>query len=416
MRGDMVVALGRASVDGVTLFGHNILDPAAGPFALAHEPARTHAPGEAVRATFVELPQVRQTYAALGAHAPGAWGYVHGVNECGVALGCTRVRTRLRLDEAGLTGPDLVRLTLERSHSALQAVEVLTALVSRHGQGAFPGAPPDVSDAAFLVADAREAFLVEASGRSWVWQEVREVRAVSDVCTVRQDWDAIAPGLSGQAIARGWWPEDGTKVDFAGALGEDAEHAGSALRRWGRATLSLEEQSGHIDPTFLRRLMGDHLDAFDGQDAPRGPRAAASLVAQLSAGTAPLAWWSYGPPHRGVYFPLPLSCDLPPGLLESGAGVAHGLSARLTRLLTGGDRHHRARVRAALDGLQALYEGEAADFLAEAAKSKARGDEAAARSLAADFVQHCWEELGEVCEAFAAPPLPEAAEDTLAVF
>src|SRR5207237_443368 len=83
--------------------------------------------------------------------------------------------------------------------------------VARHGQGAFPGcADEQAYDAAVLLADAREAFLLETSGCAWVYQEVGQVRAASDVGTVRQDWDAIAPGLAGRAIARGWWPEDGS--------------------------------------------------------------------------------------------------------------------------------------------------------------------------------------------------------------
>src|SRR5208283_2387196 len=94
---------------------------------------------------------------------------------------------------------------------------------ARHGQGAFAGCPDEYChDGAFLIADLREAFLIEASGRAWVCQEVRELRVASDVCTIRQDWDAISPGLAGQTIACGWWPEDGSKLDFAGVLGAGA--------------------------------------------------------------------------------------------------------------------------------------------------------------------------------------------------
>ena len=102
----------------------------------------------------------------------------------------------MRLDAPGLTGCDLVRLALERGPTARQALEALTSLIARHGQGSFAEAD-DNPDSAILIADAHEAFLVEASGTGWVCQEVREVRAASDVCTVRQDWDAIAPGLAG---------------------------------------------------------------------------------------------------------------------------------------------------------------------------------------------------------------------------
>src|SRR5439155_20492108 len=138
---------------------------------LARTPGGSHAPDERVRATFIELPQARRTHAVLGGRPGGSWGYCHGVNEHGVAAGCTRLRTRLRLDAPGLSGPDLVRLALERGQTARQALLVLTDLITRFGQGAYPGCEDERAyDAAFLIADSREAYLVEASGPSWVEQ------------------------------------------------------------------------------------------------------------------------------------------------------------------------------------------------------------------------------------------------------
>src|SRR4051812_4972853 len=115
---DMVVALGRATVDGGTLFGHNADLPGEEPPALVLVPGRAFAPGETVRARYVEIPQVRQTFTVLGSRLPGAWGVQHGVSDRGVAAGCTRYHHKLHGDRPGLLGPELVRLVLERSHSA----------------------------------------------------------------------------------------------------------------------------------------------------------------------------------------------------------------------------------------------------------------------------------------------------------
>src|SRR5262249_29048507 len=82
--------------------------------------------------------------------------------------------------------------------------------------------------------------------------------AVSDARVMRQDWDRIAPGLATYAIAKGWWPADGSKLDFVGALGEHYAEQAAGLRRWGRATLGLQQQNGHIDTAFIRRLLSDH--------------------------------------------------------------------------------------------------------------------------------------------------------------
>src|SRR5262249_53890033 len=64
MASDMVVALARATAGGQTLFGHNSNAPGGLPPSLARLPGRAFAPGEKVRATYLELPQVRQTHAA----------------------------------------------------------------------------------------------------------------------------------------------------------------------------------------------------------------------------------------------------------------------------------------------------------------------------------------------------------------
>src|SRR5207302_1211080 len=152
-------------------------------------------------------------------------------------------QTKLACSDGALSASELCRLALERSRSARQAVDCLTDLIRRCGQG--DARQRAGGDAAFLLADASEAFLIEAGGRYWVCQEAREVRAVSDVSTVHQDWDRICEGLSAEAIGRGWWNGDGSKLDFAAAVAATPEEL--SLRRWGRATLLLEQQSGHID-------------------------------------------------------------------------------------------------------------------------------------------------------------------------
>lgn len=423
MGGDMVTALGRAAVDGHALLGHNATGRPGAPFRLERTPGGSHAPDERVRATLIDLPQARRTHAVLGGRPAGPWGYCHGVNEHGVAAGCTRLSTRLRLDAPGLTGPDLVRLALERGQTARQALEALTGLIARHGQGAFPGGPDEhAHDAAVLLTDAREAFLIEAGGRGWVCQEVREARAAGDVCTVRQDWDAIAPGLAGHAIERGWWPEDGSKLDFAGALAADRAGAGPALRRWGQATRLLEEQSGHIDAAFLRRVLGDHYEGTADEADPRDPGAGpqplcchagasrpfgtvASLVAVVGPGV-PLAWWAFGPPCAGVYLPLLPAGDLPHALTDD------DLAAQVVRLsAAAADPAHPARARTALEGLQALFDAEAAEFLAGAAALADKGRADDLRREASLFMQHVCKEFAEVADGLSepAPAGPEVA-------
>src|SRR5262249_41192595 len=136
---DMVVALGRATGNGPSLFGLNCHRPPREPQTLRLVPGRAFALGETVHTQFLELPQARQTYKVLGSQPLGLWGYQHGVNEHRVALGCAGWRSTLTCPRPGLLGADLVRLALERCRGARQAVDLITDLIERHGQGRFPG-------------------------------------------------------------------------------------------------------------------------------------------------------------------------------------------------------------------------------------------------------------------------------------
>src|SRR5947209_3646443 len=125
MEGDMVVALTLATRDRSTRFAR--LGRRAS--SLCRIPGREFAPGEKVRAGNREVPQIRQTFTVLGARPAGCAGFEHGVNEHGVAAGCVSLPPAHSGAGSGLCGTDLVRLVLERSHRARQAVEMLTHLL-----------------------------------------------------------------------------------------------------------------------------------------------------------------------------------------------------------------------------------------------------------------------------------------------
>jgi hypothetical protein len=355
---DMVVALGPATVNGQVLFGWNRYAGPDDKFNLRRFRGRTHSPGETIAAGGWQIPQVRRSSTVLGCQPVGAWGFTSGINEHHVGIGLACWKSKLPPAEAGLAGTDLVRLTLERSHSASQALEILTDLIARHGVGAgnpsppiplpreargqectpscttalSPGARGDftaASDPIFLIADGREAKIVEAAGRHWATAEVHQVRAVSDVAMIRQDWQRLAPGLAELAIHSGWWSESSSKLDFAGSLNVPQRTQAWALKRWGRATLLLEQQNGHIDHEVLRRLLAEHYGATVSPQAPlyfgRKPVRLTTFLAVLSPSpeAVPLAWCALGPPQKAVYFPILLDGDLPEIFeIENGLGLA----------------------------------------------------------------------------------------------
>jgi dipeptidase len=419
MGSDMMVALGPATANRSTLFALNSHGPAHASRRLVLQPGGPHVPGEQVRAESITLPQARQTWTTLG-YRPGAvWGYQHGQNEHGVAAGCATWQTLLPPDGPTLTGTDLVRLMLERAANARQAVDTLTDLVSRHGQGT-PG-EKDGTDHVFLVADPRQAFVVETAGRYWALQEIAQVRAAGDVGVIRQDWDRLAAGLADHAIGAGQWPCDGTKLDFAGAVSAAPTGQASALRRWGRATVLLEGQNGSIDPHFVRRLLADHYDATAYEVDPLAPvpgepvplcrhdagagRSATrvSVLAELTTGDngARLVWYAFGPPCLSLYFPILLPHAATAGdlsaFLDGHAQDLWRLSDHLCRCLEG-EADRWELVQEKISFLQARFEEETEEFCRDLPRWRAAGDDSLARQLRM-FQQHHAEQFEDMVQA-----------------
>jgi dipeptidase len=377
-------------------------------------PGKEFAHGEKVFADWIELPQSRRTHTVLGSQPAGWWGFTHGLNEHGMAVGHTALRSRLRCCSPGLTGGDLVRLVLERCRSARQGVDCLTSLLERHGQCPPSGDPEWACNSVFLLADASEAFSIETAGRYWVCQEVALVKAASNVCMIRQDWDHISHGLAANAIAEGWWKGDGSKLDFAGALADCPVGESSGLRRWGRATLLLEQQSGHIDAGFLRRLLSDHYEGTHFEVDPLADRSGPlpicchgsgrsdsgtteSLVAELAAdpGRVNMAWCAFGSPCSSVFFPISMDGELPQPFVLGEKEPGQAFWQRHSRLADclSHDVEHRHQVREAFGRLQMNFDQECEEFHAETATLRRQSDSARLRQTASQLMQHCLEEF-----------------------
>src|SRR5438105_725782 len=125
MGGNTVVALGRATDDGLTHFGHNSNKTARQFQPLTFMPRRAYAADQTVQTQGLTLPQVRQTFAVLAGQPYGCWGYEYGLNEHQLALACIGLAGQDAPLVPALTGPDLVRLGLERCTNARQAVALL---------------------------------------------------------------------------------------------------------------------------------------------------------------------------------------------------------------------------------------------------------------------------------------------------
>jgi secernin len=382
MASDMIVALKDASAHGTTLFGLNHYAASNLRQSVQMLPGKLHDPGETSQTCSLEVPQARQTYAVLGLQPMDTWGFTHGVNEHRVAIGVTAWQSRLPHVLATLDGPDLVRLTLERSRGALQAVEVLTDLLEHYGQGQAK----NVNDHIFLIADANEAFVLETSGRYWALLECGHMRVVTDAAMIRQDWRKLAPGLADFVIENGWWHDDGSKLDYVRCLGDNAEQAKNAQKRWGRASLDLAQQQGAIDGHYLRRMLAEHyLENREFLASPKTTALASSFLVDLQKNDVPmLAWIAFGPPKVALYFPFCLNGELPTAFAEEGSSSVQQRTQELLKL-AGKDR---SKLTSALERLQTKFDQDADDFLLKAGECVHHGNSYLISQIAAEMMHN----------------------------
>ncbi len=187
---DVLAALAPTTAAGVTLFAKNSDRPPLERQPLEWSPSRVDS--GTLHATHIDIAaSSAPTLACVVSRPAWGWGAEHGVNEAGVAVGNTTVYTTLdpRGAPVGLTGMDLVRLALERATTAGAAVEVITSLIERYGQGGSGHDPALVPNGrpywnAFIVADPVHAFVIDTSGSSWAVEDVVDVRAISNRTTI----------------------------------------------------------------------------------------------------------------------------------------------------------------------------------------------------------------------------------------
>lgn len=403
---DLLVALPDSTRNGYTLFGKNSDRPAGESQVLYFSSGRERGHDSAIQCSYVEVPDVDAPLATLGCRPYWSWGYETGINEAGVVGGNAAIYTRsfrqsVNREKPGLTGMELLRLGLERGRTAEEVLDVITGLLEQYGQwgSAVQGLSHEEGsyDNSFLLADAREAWVVETTGRRWVAQKVKTgVRSISNEPTIRKDWDKCSEDLEEFARGQGWWnPREGP-FDFAYAYGDHEGYSRQVSHiRWRRTCQLLEKDRGELRSSRFMEILRDHYENtfFQGPQfhpylpdfhsicmhaSPAGftwGNTATSVVTELDMeDSAPSHLWvGYLPPCTGVYLAFPFSGDLPEAVVRVGKADLEVMPApdaigdefdsaslwwRLYRILEevkGDPLNRQAEVREALDPLERRY-------------------------------------------------------------
>ena len=183
---DTMVALPEATAAGHTLFAKNSDRRSEESQPLIQVERSEHEPDSVDSCDFTKIPQVPVTYRHIGSRPFWCWGYEHGFNEHQVAIGNEALRSVSSEGKvARLTGMDLVRLGLERGQCAAESVEVMTTLISKFGQGHFVGNSEDSDyDNGFIVADPKEAYIIETAGHEWAVKQVNQTIGISNIHSI----------------------------------------------------------------------------------------------------------------------------------------------------------------------------------------------------------------------------------------
>jgi len=302
------------------------------------------------------------------------WGAEHGVNEYGVAIGNERVSTTHDAASAPprLIGMDLVRLGLERSRSAAEAVDVLIGLLETCGQGGIADAARrEAYDSSFLIADPTQAFVLETAGSDYAVAPFSAGVAISNRITL-EDFDRFRDPAEDTAFADVRLAASRRFLASTGSGGLTPAATAGHLRDHGTGPWGAPGADGpvHVPPS--------EVDAVGGVSVCMHVRGVvvttASMIAELPtdvAEGAPLrAYVAAGSPCASIYVPaFPRTAAGPPPFVPvelSGEELWHAAAA-VGRYVEA-DPHALPVIRETLTPVEDELWAEADDVLGEPAR------------------------------------------------
>jgi len=319
---DTWVALPNATTIAFTILAKNSDRPLFDCQPLVFYPRKKWPSGTTLNLGRISIPQVEETYATLGSSPYWCWGYEEGINEYGVAIGNEGIFTKT-LDEAikaykegkgpgfGPTGMDLLRLGLERGRTAREALHVITGLVEKHGQfgSGIPGQGIDGAyDNSFIIADAKEAWILETAGKRWIARRFTQgVTSISNKLSIGTEWDLASPDLVSHALSKEWWAKgQRDSFNFETAYGLDSgmfkmQNTRAQARRACSQRL-LEEKEGKVTPRWMMQIARDRSS----NPSIDLDQTASSCVAILpnTPDELPVFWWCAATPSSSCYIPF----------------------------------------------------------------------------------------------------------------
>ncbi|SHF19117.1 peptidase U34 [Caloramator proteoclasticus] len=190
---DTLVALKNSTKNGSVIFGKNSDREKNEPHIIIRTDRRKYKKGETVKCTYIEIPQAEETYECILFKPSWIWGAEMGVNEFGVVIGNEAVFTKQKQGPPALLGMDILRLSLERSKTAVEALGYIVYFIKTYGQGGKCGYTKNLKyHNSFIVADFNSAYKIETAGYIWAIKKIEDVDSISNSISITNDYDMLS--------------------------------------------------------------------------------------------------------------------------------------------------------------------------------------------------------------------------------
>lgn len=328
---DTFVALGNSTADGSVVFGKNSDREPNEAHEIKIYPAADYAQGSEVQCTYISIPQAAHTAGVLLAKPFWIWGAEMGLNEHGVVIGNEALFTKVPHEKSdSLIGMDFLRLALERSTNAWEALYTITQLLETYGQAGNCGFTHAFHyHNSYLIADSKEAWVLETAGRQWAAERVKDTRSISNAATIGKTWDLASDDLVTYAMEQGWCRKR-SDFHFAKCYSDFAYTTLSAAgSRHACTTRLLRENQKEINvltaidilrshsayanpkPVIDRALTGASVCMHAGAGPVRGSQSVGSMVVHLGPDLATAWVTATSAPCTGIFKPVWLDGGIP---------------------------------------------------------------------------------------------------------
>lgn len=255
---DTYVSLSETSRDESVIFGKNSDRLESETQLITYIPRKNYSQDEKLKCTHITIPQIKETYAVLLSQPWWMWGAEMGANECDVVIGNESVQTKEPLNETGLLGMDLLRLGLERGKNAKEALDIITKLLEKYGQGGIHNLKGINYHNSYIIADPKEAYVLETAGEWWILERIKSYRSISNRISIRGKGDSRRKGIIQHAIDQGYCKDDDDfdfKIIFSPS---PLPEVFSITDRDGCSLNQLSTNKGMITPSLIMEFLREH--------------------------------------------------------------------------------------------------------------------------------------------------------------